>query len=224
VGARTDAARAAAVASRGELAEEVARLEAAGRAAVDIPAKIRQAPARTAGLAAGVAFLAAGGPKRVVRGLRRAVLGPEADLPKSMLPRDVDRTLRKLGSDGEKVRGTLEREFANYLDEKAGERRKRDVSATAALLAASVLGPVSKRLGTRLAEELFTPKTAGSGTFDAAVQRARGRWSGGTTGAETQPGETQPGETQPGETQPGEPNINELPPAGRGSEREPRVR
>jgi hypothetical protein len=212
VGARTDAARAAAVASRADLAEEVARLEAAGRAAVDIPAKIRRAPARTAGLAAGAAFMVAGGPKRVVRRLRRAVLGPEVDLPKSMLPREVDRTLRKLGTDGEKVRGTLEREFASYLDEKAEERRKRDLSATAALLGASVLGPVSKRLGARLAEELFTPKAAGRGTFDAAVQRARGRWSGGSGDAATLPGEPKPGEPKPRQPGPGEP----LPPGRQG--------
>jgi len=178
VAARTDAARAAAVASRAELAEEVARLEAAGRAAVDIPAKIRRAPAQTAGLAAGAAFIVAGGPKRLIRGFRRAIFGPEADLPKSMLPREVDKTLKKLGSDGDKVRGTLEREFASYLDEKAEERRKRDLTGTAAVLAASLLGPLTKRLGDRLAEELFTPKTAGPETFDAALQRARGRWSG----------------------------------------------
>jgi len=176
VGARTDAARAAAVASRGELAEEVARLEAAGREAVDIPAKIRRAPARTAGLAAGAAFVVAGGPKRMLRAARRAIRGPDAELPKSMLPKEVDKTLRKLGSDGDKVRGTLEREFAGYLDEKSDVRRKRDLSATAALLAGSVLGPVSKRLGNRLAEELFTPKAAGEEAFDGAVERARRRW------------------------------------------------
>jgi hypothetical protein len=190
VAARTDAARAAAVASRAELAEEVARLEAAGRAAVDIPAKIRRAPAQTAGLAAGAAFIVAGGPKRLIRGFRRAIFGPEADLPKSMLPREVDKTLKKLGSDGDKVRGTLEREFASYLDEKAEERRKRDLTGTAAVLAASLLGPLTKRLGDRLAEELFTPKTAGPETFDAALQRARGRWSGANV--ETKPDEPPP--------------------------------
>jgi hypothetical protein len=190
VAARTDAARAAAVASRAELAEEVARLEAAGRAAVDIPAKIRRAPAQTAGLAAGAAFIVAGGPKRVIRGFRRAIFGPAADLPKSMLPRQVDKTLKKLGSDGDKVRGTLEREFASYLDEKAEERRKRDLTGTAAVLAASLLGPLTKRLGDRLAEELFTPKAAGAETFDTALQRARGRWTGAKT--DTKPDEPPP--------------------------------
>jgi hypothetical protein len=178
VGARTDAARAAAVASRTELTEEVVRLEAAGRAAVDIPAKVRRAPGRTAGVAAGAAFLIAGGPKRVFRRVRRAVRGPEVALPKSMLPEEVDKTLRKLGKDGDKVRGTLEREFAAYLDEKSEARRKRDLGGTAALLAGAVLAPVTKRLGTKLAEELFTPKAAGGETFEAALRRARERWTG----------------------------------------------
>ena len=184
MGARTDAARTAAVASRGELVEQVARLEAAAREAVDIPAKVRRAPARTAGLAAGAAFIAVGGPKRVLRRLDRAIRGPEAGLPKSMLPDEVERTLKRLGTDGDKVRGTLEREFAAYLDSKAEERRSRDLGATVASLAGSVLGPVTKRLGRQLAEELFAPKGAGPGAFGAALRQARGRWTeGGLTPA-----------------------------------------
>jgi len=178
VGARTDAARAAAVASRGTLEGEVVRLEASARAAVDIPAKIRRAPAKTAGLAAGAVFVAAGGPRRVIRRMVRAVRGPQADLPKSMLPKEVDKTLRKLGSDGDKVRGTIEREFADYLETKAPERRSRDLGATASTLAGSVLGPVTKRVGRQLAEELFSPKTSGASSFEAAAQKAKARWSG----------------------------------------------
>lgn len=177
MGARTDAARAAAVASRGNLEGEVVRLEASARAAVDIPAKIRRAPARTAGLAAGAVFVAAGGPKRVLRRMVRAVRGPEAQLPKSMLPAEVDKTLRKLGSDGAKVRGTIEREFADYLDAKSPERRSRDLGATASVLAGQVLGPVTKRVGRQLAEELFSPKTSGASSFEAAAQKARARWA-----------------------------------------------
>lgn len=177
MGARTDAARAAAVASRGELVEEVARLEAAGRAAVDIPAQVRKAPGKTVGVAASAAFLAAGGPKRVFRGVRRAIWGPQADLPKSMLPKEVDKTLRKLGSDGDKVRGTIERQFAEYLDEHSEDRKKRDLGATAALLGGSLLGPATRRLGQRLAEEMFNPRRAGQASFEDALAKARDRWT-----------------------------------------------
>ena len=128
MGADTDAARAEVVASRAALLEEVQRLESSARAAIDIPAKIRRAPAKTAGLAAGTAFLALGGPQRLFRRARRAVRGPEADLPKSLLPKDIEKVVQKLGTDGDRVRGTLEREFVRYLDERSKVRRQSDAS------------------------------------------------------------------------------------------------
>ncbi|HEY3522887.1 MAG TPA: hypothetical protein VGK63_04230 [Candidatus Limnocylindrales bacterium] len=157
MGARTDAARAEVVAARAELLNEVERLESAGRAAADIPAKVRRAPAQTAGLAAGAAFLLAGGPRRLWRRARRAVGGPEADLPPRVLPKEVDRVLSHLGSDGDQVRRVLEREFADYLEEHREERQKRDLGATASLLAGSVLGPLTQRAGRQLAQRLFAP-------------------------------------------------------------------
>ena len=178
MGARTDAARAAAVASRGDLAEQLALLEGSARAAVDFPAKLKRAPAKTAGAAAGVAFLAVGGPRRVFRGIRRAVRGPEKELPPSMLPDQIERTLKKLGTDGDRVRGTLEREFASYLETTAKARRGRDVRATAGLIGLSIFGPMARRGGVRLAEVLFSPKTAGPESFGGALDRARARWTG----------------------------------------------
>jgi hypothetical protein len=172
VGARTDAARAQVVAARTELAEEVVRLEAAGRSAVDVPARIRRAPAKTAGLAAGAAFLIAGGPKRLFRRVKRAVVGPGQELPKSMLPKEVDQALRKLGPDGDKVRGTLEREFAKYLDEHRGERENRDLGVVAALLLSNIAKPITERAGRRLAQELFNPDNA---SFQDAIARIRAR-------------------------------------------------
>jgi hypothetical protein len=172
VGASTDAARARVLAARGQLEDEVARLEAAGRAAVDIPAKVRREPAKTAGLAAGAAFLVAGGPRRVIRRVRRAVQGPEADMPKSMLPKEVERELKKLGRDGDKVRGTIEREFAKYLDEHREERESRDLGAVAALLLSQVAKPLTQRAARRFAAELFNPE---SGSFQEALARIRSR-------------------------------------------------
>jgi hypothetical protein len=176
VGARTDAARAEVLARRGELGLEIDRLEASARAAVDIPAKVKRAPAKTAGIAAGAAFVIAGGPKRVFRRVKRAVVGPDQELPKSMLPDEVEKALRKMGSDGDKVRGTLEREFAKYLDEHKKERQDRDLGAVTALLLANVAKPVSQRFGRRLVEELFRPDNAG---FQDAVQRIRERREAG---------------------------------------------
>ncbi|HET7028222.1 MAG TPA: hypothetical protein VFI28_11080 [Candidatus Limnocylindrales bacterium] len=182
MGARTDAARAEVVAARAELLNEVDRLESAGRAAVDIPAKVRRAPAKTAGVAAGAVFLLAGGPGRLWHRAKRAVRGPEADLPARLLPKDVDRVLSHLGSDGDAVRRVLDKEFADYLEAHREERRKRDLGATASLLAGSVLGPLTQRAGRQLAERLFSPE---SPDFQEALSAIRSRRapSGGSTGS-----------------------------------------
>jgi hypothetical protein len=148
------------------------RLEAAGRAAVDIPARLRREPAKVLGAAGGAAFLLLGGPKRAFKGVRRAIFGPGAELPKSMLPPEVEKTLRKLGPDGDKVRGTLEREFAAFLDEKAPQRKERDLGATASVLLGGAFKPVITRLGKQLAEQAFSPDGP---SFGAGLRRARER-------------------------------------------------
>ena len=180
MGASTDAARARVLAARGQLEDEVTRLEAAGRSAVDIPSKVRREPAKTAGLAAGAAFLVAGGPRRVFRQVRRAIQGPEADMPKSMLPKEVDRELKKLGRDGDKVRGTIEREFAKYLDEHRQERENRDLGAVAAVLLSQIAKPITQRAAQRFVSELFNPE---SGSFQEALARIRSRESGQAGGS-----------------------------------------
>ena len=195
MGTRTDAARAEVLAAREGLDEELIRLEASGRAAVDIPARLRREPAKVAGTAAGAAFLLLGGPGRLIRGVRRAILGPDAELPKSMLPPEVENTLKKLGADGEKVRGTLEREFADYLDEKAPARQERDLGAAAGGLVASLLKPVSIRLGRQLAERMLDPDGP---SFADGLRRARARSDGGATDAGTSAaGTPRPGAKRP---------------------------
>lgn len=177
MGARTDAARAEVLAARAGLDEELVRLEASGRAAVDIPARLRREPAKVLGAAGGAAFLLLGGPGRVFKGVRRAIFGRDADLPKSMLPKEVEKTLRKLGPEGEKVRGTIEREFAAYLDEKAPERQKRDLGGASVAIAAGLLKPVAQRIGKQLAERAL--ETDGL-TFAESMRRARSRRDGVT--------------------------------------------
>ena len=176
MGARADAARAEVLTARGALVDEVERLEAAGRAAVDIPTKVRKEPVKTVGLAAGAAFLLAGGPQRLFRRARRVVMGPEADLPKSMLPKEIDKTLRKMGTDGEKVRGTLEREFAEYLEAHQGERDKRDLATVLALLLSAVSRPLVQQASRRLVGRLFATD---QDTFENAIQRIRARREAG---------------------------------------------
>jgi hypothetical protein len=170
--ADVQAARAEVLAARAGLAAEAVRLEASARAAVDIPARVRRAPAKTAGVAAGAAFLLLGGPGRAIRGVRRAILGPRADLPRSMLPEEIERELRKLGDDGKRVRAVLERDFANYLEDRADVRRERDLPGTLAWLGGNLLKPASLQAGRRLAEQLFDPDREG---FEQGLRKARER-------------------------------------------------
>ena len=172
MGARTDAARAEVVARRQLLLVEVVRLEAAGRSAIDIPAKIRRAPGKTVALAAGAAFFVLGGPKKSFRAARRAIFGPGADLPKSMLPEQIDKALRSLGDDGGRVRGVLEREFVDYLDKNKSTREARDLRGTIAELGGNVLRPATAEAGKRLATELFKPE---GGSFHDVMDRIQTR-------------------------------------------------
>jgi hypothetical protein len=173
VGTRTDAALARVVAARADLAEEVDRLEAAGRAAVDIPARIRRSPAKAAAIAGGGAFLVLGGPKRVFRRARKAITGrEEAPLPKSLLPKEIEKSLKKMGTDGDHVRGTIERDFAKYLDVRAKERRREGIQAALTGLALAALRPVGTRAGRRVAERMFDPNAPG---FQEQLQKIRDR-------------------------------------------------
>ncbi|HZC33339.1 MAG TPA: hypothetical protein VE640_08640 [Candidatus Bathyarchaeia archaeon] len=172
MGTRTDAALAQVVAARADVEEQVDRLEAAGRAAVDVPAKVRDNPAKAAGVAAGTAFLALGGPKRLFRRAKRAVTGKDEELPSELLPKEVEKTLRKLGTDGRAVRGTLEREFANYLDDRAKARKKEGVVAAASALALSALRPIAIRTGRQMAERMLDPNGP---SFQEQLERIRER-------------------------------------------------
>jgi hypothetical protein len=163
---------------------------------VDIPARLRREPAKVLGTAGGAAFLLLGGPQRLFKGARRAILGPRADMPKSMLPKEIDQELRKLGDDGEHVRRKLEREFANYLDENAEARKSRDLGATLAVLLSSVAKPVVQRVGKNLAEQALNPDQP---AFAEAMRRARARRDGTTppSGGTRPSAPTRPSATPP---------------------------
>lgn len=143
----TDAARDRVLAARAALGDELEALEASARAAVDIPAKIRRSPAKAAAVAGSAGFLVLGGPKRLFGAARRAMFGPTAELPRQMLPKEIEKTLKKLGDDGDKVRGAIERDFAAYAKE---AEKDRGIGA----LATAAARPVLMR-GARAAAEWF---------------------------------------------------------------------
>lgn len=172
MGTRTDAALAQVVAARADLDAELDRLEAAGRAAVDIPAKVKREPVKAAGVAAGAAFLALGGPKRLFRRVKTAIRGEEDPLPSELLPDEINKVLKKLGSDGKKVQLTLDKEFAKYLDDRAKERKKEGVLAAVVALGTTALRPVAMRTGRQLVERMLNPDGP---SFEEQMRRLRER-------------------------------------------------
>jgi hypothetical protein len=191
VGTRTDAALAQVLAARADFAEQVDRLEAAGRAAVDIPAKVRRSPAKAAAVAGGAVFLAVGGPRRVFRKARKAITGHEdAPLPKALLPKDIEKSLKKMGTDGDKVRGTIERDFAKYLDDREAERRREGFKAAVLALTTAAVRPVAIRAGKRVAEQIANPDSA---AFEEQLRKIRERTSAATAGKGGKSGKAEPG-------------------------------
>jgi hypothetical protein len=184
VGTEAEAARAEVVAARAAFSAELVRLEAAGRAAVDIKAKVRRSPAKAAGLAAGAGFLAIGGPLKVVRGVGRALRGKKEALPPSLLPKEVDAALRSLGDDGEKVRGTLEREFAKYLKKRKTDEDKGLLGGVAGALTAGLVVPASRTFARRLASQLVNVDEA---DFRKALDGLRGQSSAAPAGTASTP-------------------------------------
>jgi hypothetical protein len=170
-------AQAAARAARADLEDELERLEAAARAAIDVRAKIRRNPAKVAGAAAGLGFLAVGGPQKVFRRARYAVTGKPDPLPKSMLPDDIDKALRALGDDGTKIRGSLERNFAAYLEQNAPERKGRSKRE----LALFFLLPLSRILVLRFGRQFIDEVLSTRGSFDEQLAKVRERRSGSST-------------------------------------------
>lgn len=153
-------------------------METATREAVDIPARIRRAPAKSAAVAGGAAFVVLGGPRRIVRRLRRAVGGEPAPLPSEMLPKEIDKAIRSLGSDGEKVRGALERSFANYLA-KNGKYTDRSVRGATEEAIATAIRTAGRGIGLQVVKRALTGESTEVGSAFDQMRRIIQR---GTTG------------------------------------------
>jgi hypothetical protein len=167
VATETDAARLRVVEARDGFETELQRLEASARTAVDIPAKIRRSPGKAAAVVGGVGFLALKGPQRLFGGAKRLVRGKNPPLPERMLPDEIEKALRSLGSDGDKVRGTLERDFAAYAKQAARDRRR-----TFTVIGLTIARPILTRAAKGAMDFLFSPDEA-SFTERLAQIRAR---------------------------------------------------
>jgi len=178
VATEADAARDRVLAARAAFGDELETLEASARAAVDVPAKVRRNPVRTAAIAGGVGFLALRGPSRLVRAGKRAVFGKPDPLPDSLLPDQVEKAIRALGDDGQKVRGALERDFAAYA-----QQAQRDRARLRTLLLLTVARPILSAAAKSAVSWLFRTDDEGfqarlAEIRDRAARRSKGEEAG----------------------------------------------
>lgn len=170
MGARTDQARVEVTAARSGLLDEAEALRGSAVAAADLPARAREDPLRYGAIVGGALFLALGGPRRILRRLRRLLLGAPA--PKSLLPEEIERAVEGLGRDSDTVRRQLEREFAEYLEARQAEREKTALSGTLLAIAGAAMNVAAREAGKRIVEEFLASRDAADGTAPAGTAEA----------------------------------------------------
>ena len=106
-------------AARIGLADSLDTLGDATRSALDVPAKIKRNPVKTAALVGGTGFLLVGGPRRVVRAVGRRVFSRRSDPYEGLLPPQIEKVLKDSGvAKDPEVRRALNKDFAQYLKQK----------------------------------------------------------------------------------------------------------
>ena len=155
MGESTRDARQKVVRAREGFGEEVAELALATRSAVDIPAKVRRHPVRTAGIAGGAVFLAANGPKRVLRAVERRVAPRRSDKFKGILPKEIEKALDRLGDQGMDARERLEAEFADWVSKRSTKQAPSNARQSFWKTYDAVIGPLAALGVKRLLDRLF---------------------------------------------------------------------
>jgi len=113
------AAMAEVEAARGSLADSLDDLTSATQSALDVPAKIKRNPVKTAALVGGTGFLLVGGPRRVARFVGRRIFPQRPDPRAGLLPPEIEKVLKDSGvARDPDVRRALNKDFADYLKNK----------------------------------------------------------------------------------------------------------
>lgn len=152
-------------AARGALARELDGLSAATRSSLDIPARIRREPLKTAAIAGGAGFLVLGGPKRLLRAAGRRLLRRKGDPYEGLLPEEIERILRDSGAAAYPgVRAAVATDFAEYLRTKSKAGSAPSARTSFWRTYDAVIGPVGTVGARVLVERLFA---AQGGPIDA---------------------------------------------------------
>ena len=118
-------------AARVGMADSLDDLSSATQSALDVPAKIRRNPVKTAALVGGTGFLLVGGPRRVARSVGRRIFGRRPDPHAGLLPPEIEKVLKQSGvAKDPDVRRALNKDFAQYLKSKGKYQPQPTAQAT----------------------------------------------------------------------------------------------
>lgn len=146
--------------ARKGVAHETDGLTDSIREAVDIPAKVKRDPLKAAALAGGAGFLLLGGPKKVLRGIGRALPRRERDPYAGLLPDEIEKVLKDTGlARDPRVRQALDRDFAEYLRRKGKAQPLPNARASLWRTYDTVVGPLGTIGAKKLVEQLFASDT-----------------------------------------------------------------
>jgi hypothetical protein len=176
------AAMAELAAARQDAAEALDDLISASQSALDIPAKVRRNPVKSAALIGGTGFLLVGGPRRVVRSIGRRVLPqPRPDPYAGILPAEIEKVLRDTGlaSDPE-VRRALDKDFAEYLRKKGRYGPEPNAAASFWRTFDKVVGPLGTASARVMVRRLMEAERDRATARAEARERAS-RGEGGST-------------------------------------------
>jgi hypothetical protein len=160
-------------AAREGLADSFDELTGATQSALDIPAKIKRNPVRTAALVGGTGFLVAGGPRRVARFVARRVLPqPRPDPNAGLLPPDIEKVLKASGvAKDPDVRRALNRDFADYLKQKGEYETEVNAASTLWRTFDRVAGPLGTAGARIMVQRLMdAEQTRGTDRTEARVR------------------------------------------------------
>jgi len=144
------------LAARRGFASDLDGLTSSTKASLDIPAKIRREPLKAAALAGGAGFLILGGPKKVLKGVGRALPRRKRDLYAGLLPAEVEKVLRDTGIAADpRVREALDHDFAEYLRRKGRLDAQPNARASLWRTYDVVVGPLGTVGARMLVEKLF---------------------------------------------------------------------
>jgi len=165
-------------AARQGLEESLDQLTRSTQSALDIPAKVRRNPVKTAALVGGAGFLLAGGPRRAIRLATRSRRQRPSRYA-GLLPPDIEKVLKDAGlaSDTE-VRRALDEDFADYLRKKGKAGPEPSAATTFWRTFDRVAGPLGTAGARILVQRLM----------EADKSRAAARGGAGTRGPSSRGG------------------------------------